>query len=75
MGEALALLTALLLPLAAIGYSKVRLALFLHRRRIVGPRLVLMLVRRRFWHQLIAVLAMLGALAVAWTLHPPIPRV
>jgi len=63
----------LLLPLAAIGYSKLRLALFLRRRRIVGPRLVLMLARRRVWHQLIAVLAMLGAVAVAWALHPPQP--
>jgi hypothetical protein len=65
----------LLLPLAAIGYSKLRLALFLRRRRIVGPRLVLILARRRFWHQLIAVLAMLGALTVAWTLHPPGPPI
>jgi hypothetical protein len=63
----------LLLPLAAIGYSKMRLALYLRRSRVVGPRLVLLLVRRRFWHQLIAVLAMLGALAVAWSLHPPMP--
>jgi hypothetical protein len=66
----------LLLPLAAIVYSKLRLALFLraamHARRLPSPQLVLMLARRRFWHQTIAVLAMLAAATVAWGLHPPL---
>jgi hypothetical protein len=34
---------------------------------------VLMLSRRRFWHQTIAVAAVLAAVALAWTLHPPRP--
>ena len=63
----------LLLPLAAIVASKLRLALFLRGRRVPRPRLVLMLARRRFWHQAIAVVAMLATAAVAWTLHPPLP--
>ena len=37
------------------------------------PELVLVLSRRRFWHQTIAVAAMLAAAAVAWSLHPPRP--
>ncbi len=64
---------AILLPLAAIGYSKLRLALYLRRRRVIGPRLVLLLSRRRVWHQVISVLAMLAALSIAWRLHPPLP--
>lgn len=63
----------LLAPLAAIGYSNLRLALFLHGRRVAHPRLVLMLVHRRFWHQTIAVVAMLATAALAWSLHPPRP--
>ncbi len=61
----------LLLPLAAVGYSKLRLALFLRGRKVPRPRLVLILAQRRFWHQTIAVVAMLAAASVAWTLHPP----
>jgi len=52
-------------PLAAIGYSKVRLALWIHQSRLVGPRLVLALSWRRTCHQAIAILAMLAAVAVA----------
>lgn len=63
----------LLAPLAAVAYSKLRLALFLRGRRVQRPRLVLILARRRFWHQAIAVVAMLAAAAVAWSLHPPLP--
>jgi hypothetical protein len=62
----------LLLPLTVIAYSKLRLALVLRRRRIVGPRLVAILARRRLWHQVIAVAAMLAAVVIAWTLRPPI---
>lgn len=62
----------LLAPLAAIIYSKLRLALFL-RGRARPPWLVVMLSRRRFWHQTIAVAAMLATAALAWSLHPPRP--
>lgn len=64
---------ALVLPLAIISYSKLRLALAIKRQGIHGPDLVLVLARRRVWHQIIAVVAMLGAAALALNLHPPIP--
>jgi len=64
---------ALLMPLAVIAYSKLRLALAVRRKRMEGPELVLALARRRVWHQFIAVLAMLGAAGTAMTLHPRIP--
>jgi hypothetical protein len=63
----------LLLPLAAITYSKLRLAVFLRGRKTPILHLVVMLSRRRFWHQTIAVAAMLAAAALAWSLHPPRP--
>ena len=52
---------AILLPLAVIVYSKLRLALAVRRKRMAGPELVLALARRRIWHQFIAVAAMLAA--------------
>jgi hypothetical protein len=64
---------AIMLPLAVITYSKLRLALAVRRKRMVGPELVLALARRRVWHQFFAVLAMLGAAALAMTLHPRAP--
>jgi hypothetical protein len=64
---------AIMLPLTVIVYSKLRLALAVRRQRIAGPALVLALARRRVWHQFFAVVAMLGAAAVAMTLHPRIP--
>jgi hypothetical protein len=63
----------LLAPLAAIVGSKLRLALYLRGRRVQRPQLVLMLARRRFWHQALTIVAMLAAATVAWTLHPPRP--
>ena len=60
----------LLLPLAVISYSKLRLALAVRRRGIVGPELVLALARRRLVHQFVAVAAMLAAAAIAIALHP-----
>ena len=63
----------LLAPLAAIAASKLRLALFLRGRKVALPQLVLMLARRRFWHQTIAVAVMLATAAFAWSLHPPGP--
>ncbi|HVL20955.1 MAG TPA: hypothetical protein VM422_08260 [Amaricoccus sp.] len=56
-------------PLAVIGYSKVRLAFWIRRSRLVGPRLVLALSGRRTCHQAIAILAMLAAVVVATALH------
>lgn len=64
---------AILLPVAVIFYSKLRLALAIKRRRMTGPELVLALSRRRVWHQFFAIWAMLGAAAIALALHPPIP--
>lgn len=61
----------LLAPLAAIAFSKIRLALWIRASRLVGPRLVLALAWRRTCHQVIAVLAMLAAIALAATLHRP----
>jgi hypothetical protein len=62
---------ALLLPLAVIGYSKLRLALAVRHHAMSGPKLVLALARRRIWHQFIAVLAMLAAVTMAITSHMP----
>lgn len=61
----------LLLPLAVIGYSKLRLALAVRRRGLCGAELVLALARRRVWHQFIAILAMIVALAFALVRHAP----
>jgi hypothetical protein len=61
----------LLLPLAVIGYSKLRLALAVRGRGIEGAELVLALARRRVWHQFIAVLATLTALGLAVVSHVP----
>jgi hypothetical protein len=63
---------ALLLPLALILYSKLRLALYIRRRRVGDAALVVLLARRRFGHQLVAILAMLGAAAAAMALRPPL---
>lgn len=60
----------ILMPLAVIAWSKLRLALAVRRRGIAGPELVLALARRRLWHQFVAVAAMLSAAAVAIALHP-----
>ena len=64
---------AIVLPLVVINYSKLRLALAVRRQGIAGPRLVLALARRRIWHQLIAVVAMLGAAGMALSLHAGVP--
>ena len=64
---------AIMLPLAVIWYSKLKLALAVRRKGMAGPELVLALARRRIWHQFFAVLAMLGAAGLAMTLHPRIP--
>lgn len=61
----------LLAPLAAVAFSKIRLALWIRRSRLVGPRLVLALTWRRTCHQAIAILAMLAAVAIAVVLHRP----
>ena len=61
----------ILLPLAIICYSKLRLALAVRRRGLGGAELVLALARRRVWHQFIAVLAMFLAIALAIVRHVP----
>ena len=61
----------LLLPLGVIGYSKLRLALFVRRRGLAGAALVLALARRRVWHQFIAILAMVAAIGLALAAHAP----
>jgi hypothetical protein len=61
----------LLLPLAIIGYSKLRLALAVRRRGIEGADLVLALARRRVWHQFIAILGMVTAVGLALASHVP----
>ncbi|MFO1207617.1 MAG: hypothetical protein U1E40_00180 [Amaricoccus sp.] len=60
----------ILMPLAVVFYSKLRLALAIRRRGISGPELVLALARRRMWHQFVGILAMLAAAALALALHP-----
>jgi hypothetical protein len=60
----------LLMPLAVIVYSKLKLALAIRRRGMAGPALVLALARRRTWHQFVGILAMLAAAALAIGGHP-----
>lgn len=57
-------------PLAMIGYSTLRLALSVEANDLRGKALVTVLARRRFWHQVVAVLAILNAFATALVLHP-----
>lgn len=65
----------LALPLAVIAYSKLRLALAVRRQGLSGPDLWRALLRRRTWHQVIAVLSMFAAVAVAIVVHAPrLPR-
>jgi hypothetical protein len=63
----------LIFPMIVILYSKLRLAIAVRRRGIGGPALVLALARRRVWHQLVAVLAMLAAAAAAFARYPLFP--
>jgi hypothetical protein len=58
------------MPLAVISFSKLRLALAVRRRGVRGPELVLALARRRLWHQFIAILAMLAAAGAGIAMHP-----
>jgi hypothetical protein len=60
----------LLFPLAVIGYSTLSAALRIERRQFRGTTLVQVLSRRHFWHQVVAVAALLGALTVAMARHP-----
>jgi hypothetical protein len=57
-------------PLCIIGYSSLRVALSIDGRGFRGETLVRILARRRFWHQVIAVISMLAALAVASASEP-----
>jgi hypothetical protein len=60
----------LLFPLAIMGYSTISVALRIKRRRFRGTVLVQVLARRHFWHQVVAVAALLAALSVAIARHP-----
>lgn len=62
LARALFLLTA---PLSVVGYSNLRLALNIESRDHRGIRLVRILARRRFWHQVIAVVSILLTLGIA----------
>lgn len=55
----------LLAPLSMVGYSTLRLALNIESRDHRGIRLVRILARRRFWHQVVAVVSILLALGIA----------
>jgi hypothetical protein len=71
IGVELAQATFLILfPLAVLTYSTVSTALKIWRRGFRGDLLVQILSRRHFWHQMVAVCAMLGAFAAAVAEHP-----
>jgi hypothetical protein len=57
-------------PLSAVAYSTLGLALAVRAHDFRGPALVRVLARRRFWHQVVAVVGMLGALGMAAARHP-----
>lgn len=70
-GYEIALATFVLaFPLAMVGYSTLRLALSVEKHDLSGASLVRVLARRRFWHQVVAVLAVVTALATALATHP-----
>jgi hypothetical protein len=60
----------LLFPLALVGLANVRLALELKRTGATGGELRRRLTRRRFWNQVIAILAILAA-ALAALINDP----
>lgn len=64
----------LIFPFAVIAYSKLRLALAVRQRKMGGAALVLALARRRMWHQLVAVFAVLAAAATAFSRYPLLPH-
>jgi len=73
-GNGLELATAAFLlafPLAIVVYSTLRLALAVRRQRIGGDRLVGILARRRVWHLVIGVAAMMTAVSIGLLYHPP----
>ena len=60
----------LLFPLALVGLANVRLALVLERTGATGTELRRRLARRRFWNQVIAILAILAAALAALVNDP-----
>jgi hypothetical protein len=60
----------LLFPLALVGLANVRLAIVLERTGATGAELRRRLARRRFWNQVIAILAILAA-ALAALINDP----
>lgn len=60
----------ILFPLAVLSYSTISTALKIVQRGFQGDMLVQILARRHFWHQMVAVCALFGALAAAVSHHP-----
>ncbi len=67
LAKALFLLCA---PLSVVAYSTLRIAMNIEGRDHRGIRLVRILARRRFWHQVIAVVSILLALGIARAGNP-----
>ena len=61
---------ALLFPISIVGYSNLRLALAVKRKRMQGADLRRSLTKRWFWHSLIAGAAMFAAAGLAVRDHP-----
>lgn len=62
----------LVFPVSIVAYSTASVALRIERRNYRGDMLLRILARRQFWHQVIAVAALIGALGVALSHHPRI---
>lgn len=60
----------LVLPLAIIAYSTLRTAISIQNGNFRGQVLIRVLSRRHFWHQVIAVVSMFCAVAVALANRP-----
>ncbi|WP_424926584.1 hypothetical protein [Amaricoccus tamworthensis] len=63
----------LLFPLTGIGYSTIQTSLSIQERDFRGATLIKILARRRFWHQVVAVVSMLFALVFAAATHSSFP--
>ncbi len=56
-------------PVSVVACSTLSIALRICRRGYRGDMLVMILARRHFWHQVVAVAALLGAMCVAFARH------
>lgn len=61
----------LLFPLAIVAYSTMRLAQGMNMQCFDNDALLLILARRRMWHQFIAVVAIFFSVGSAFTFHAP----